>query len=249
MWEWEFSRKDCLLWCHFESQALRTAFDQTWDLSAPVGGLSASEISPFVCQCQHTRGLLTSINRHISWTASCMCACCTCRSTFPIKCHILNSSNFSPACLFISESLASTLPSLFWKLPVRGSKTEQSWGKMRDAREQSQDWWLCMFLSDWEKKNKTNAEIAWLMRVLLEPQVASLSHVLIVWLSSTSAHSEPLTHEHAQKSIHTHTHRWTCLIHIHKIFFFFSSHSSTRSNHSNAYTHEIIGLNVTFSEK
>ena len=255
MWEWEFSKEDCLLRCHFESQAhLRTAFDQTWDLSAPVGGRSASKISPFVCQRQHMRWLLTSVNRHISWTALCMCACCTCRSTFPIKCHILNSSNFSPACSFISESLASILPSLFWKLPVRGRKTEQSWWRMRDACE---DRWLRMFLSDWEKKNETNAEIRWLMRVLLELPVASLSHVLIMWLSSTSAHSEPLTHEHVQKSIHTHTHTHTHtrlssgarLIYIQKIFFLFSSHSSTRSNHSNACTHEIVGLRVTFTEK
>jgi len=59
------------------------------------------------------------------------------------------------------------------------------------------------------EKKKKNKEIAWLVKVLLEPPVLrkkqSLKHLLMIWLSSRLAHSGALTHMlEPQKKHHTH---------------------------------------------
>lgn len=134
--------------------------------------------------------------------------------SFPIKCIILNSGNFSPArsficstqpfsTLFISKSLRELFLKLFLSAVEKGIKLVENEGCMWTETTSV----ALRFVLDWEKKKKkkTNGEITWLMKVLLELlRKQSLNHLLIIWLSSIWAHSEALTHEHAQNTL-THT--------------------------------------------
>ena len=103
--------------------------------------------------------------------------------------------------LFLFQSLCvSSSKSFFSVCCGKGNKAGGKWG-MHVNRDHISGSEFCAGLREEEKKNKTNGEITWLMKVQLELlRKQSLNHLLIIWLSSGSAHSEALTHEHAQNT-------------------------------------------------